>query len=97
MYIGPMAEKVCAHVHVHGRVQGVFFRAETMQTAQQYGVTGWVRNCADASVEACFEGERAAVEAVIAWCRQGPPAARVDQVEVSWREPENFTGFQITY
>lgn len=83
-------------IRVEGRVQGVSFRAVTAATARQWGLCGWVANRADGSVEAVAEGEEAAVEALIQWCHQGPPAAWVTRVTVQdepGREvlPEPFT------
>lgn len=94
-----MAERkhVRAHVLISGRVQGVFFRAYTVDEAAAAGVAGWVRNTSDGRVEAVFEGAQSAVEAVIAWCRKGPPAARVSGVEVVWEEPKGEQGFGIRY
>ena len=89
--------KVRAHVWIVGRVQGVAFRAYTVDEASVRGVAGWVGNIPDGRVEAVFEGERAAVEAMIAWCRKGPPAARVSSVEVIWEEPKDERGFDIRY
>jgi acylphosphatase len=73
-----------AHVVVRGLVQGVFFRQSTADEARRLGVRGWVRNAPDGSVEAEVEGERAQIEALAAWCRRGPPAAEVDEVDVRW-------------
>jgi acylphosphatase len=78
--------KVRAHLTIRGLVQGVFYRSSLKQVAEEYGVVGWVRNRPDGSVEAVLEGEEEAVEAVIRWCRRGPPAARVDEVEVRREE-----------
>lgn len=81
-----------------GRVQGVCFRAFTREQAEKNRLTGWVRNCADGSVEAVFEGEAGAVAAVIDLCRQGPPGARVDKVETKRQEYRGeFAGFEIRY
>jgi acylphosphatase len=80
---------------VHGRVQGVFFRDTTRRKASSRGVAGWVRNRPDGTVEAVFEGEPDAVEAMLAFCRQGPPGAAVERVEVSEEEPEGLTGFGV--
>jgi acylphosphatase len=79
--------KVRAHVLVSGRVQGVFFRQSTADAARRLGLDGWVRNLADGRVEAEAEGERADVEALVDFCRQGPPAARVEGVEVTFGPP----------
>jgi len=89
--------KVRAHVWIAGRVQGVAFRAYTVDEASVRGITGWVGNIPDGRVEAVFEGERAVVEAMIAWCRRGPPAARVSSVEVIWEEPKDERGFEVRY
>ncbi len=68
---------------IAGRVQGVGFREGLVGVALDAGVAGWVRNTRDGAVEALLQGDDAAVEAVIAWCRRGPPAARVGAVDVS--------------
>jgi acylphosphatase len=78
-----------AHVLVSGRVQGVFFRARTMNRAVNLGVNGWVMNLSDGRVEAVFEGEDEAVKALVDFCRHGPSGAVVTNVEVKW---EPFTG-----
>jgi acylphosphatase len=70
-------------VVVTGHVQGVFFRASMREQAERLGVTGWVRNEADGSVRAHFEGPAEAVESLVAWCAQGPPRARVHDVRRS--------------
>ncbi|KAB2961765.1 MAG: acylphosphatase [Candidatus Methylomirabilis oxygeniifera] len=88
---------VRAHVLISGRVQGVCFRAYTVDEATAAGLIGWVRNTPDGRVEAAFEGEQLAVEAMIAWCRNGPPVARVSNVEVVWGEPQGEQGFGIRY
>ena len=75
------AESVRVHVQVTGRVQGVWFRDSCREQARAIGVGGWVRNRADGAVEAEFEGAPAAVDRMVAWCRTGPPRARVDAVD----------------
>lgn len=75
------------HARIHGKVQGVFFRASTEQRARSLGLNGWVRNRADGTVELEAEGPRAACEALIEYCREGPQAARVDAVESRWIDP----------
>jgi len=82
-------------VVVHGRVQGVFFRDTTRRMARQRGVAGWVRNRDDGAVEAVFEGEPGAVEAMVAFAREGPRGAVVERVEVVGEEPERLTGFEL--
>jgi len=90
--------KVRAHVLVSGRVHGVFFRSETRDEASRRDVGGWVRNTSDERVEAIFEGEKEDVEALIEFCRSGPPAARVTEVEVQWEDyTGEFSGFRIRY
>jgi acylphosphatase len=89
-------EKTRARLKIAGRVQGVYYRASTVQQAQILGLTGWVMNCADGSVEAVAEGARPKLEELIAWCHQGPDGARVNQVDVRWETPENnFYSFSI--
>ena len=88
-------DRVRAHVFVSGRVQGVYYRANTRDTARETGVDGWVRNRRDGRVEAVFEGPRAAVESMVEWCHEGSPAASVDDVEASYGEPEGVEGFEI--
>jgi len=84
-----------AHVVVHGAVQGVFFRVEARDRARSLGVAGWVRNTADGSVEAVFEGDPAAVGALVAWCHEGPSWARVERVEVQDEIPEDLRDFRV--
>lgn len=86
------------HVFVSGRVQGVWFRANTKQKAEQLGVTGWVRNTHDGRVEAIFEGEEDRIKEMIEWCHRGPPLARIDNVEIKNQNPTNgFDDFSIKY
>jgi acylphosphatase len=80
---------------VHGRVQGVFFRDTTRRQAISRGVTGWVRNLPDGTVEAVFEGGSEAVEALLAFCREGPRGARVERVEVTEQDPEGLGAFEV--
>jgi acylphosphatase len=80
-------------VRIHGRVQGVFFRAWTIEQARALGVTGWVRNRLDGSVELLAIGPAEAVDGLIARCRQGPPAARVERLEIEAADAEVAQGF----
>ncbi|MEN6440974.1 MAG: acylphosphatase [Syntrophobacter sp.] len=87
-----------AHVWISGRVQGVFFRAFTRDTAIQLGVTGWARNLSDGRVEAVFEGDAGTIERMLQWCHQGSPMSRVDTVEVLEEEyAGDFESFRITH
>ena len=88
--------KIRTRVIVTGLVQGVNFRYHTQEAALRLGVAGWVQNLPDGSVEGCFEGEEADVNALIDWCRTGPDWARVDHVAVKKEEfLGEFDGFQI--
>jgi acylphosphatase len=93
-----LAEKIRKRIIISGRVQGVYFRDSLRTAAEREGVTGWVRNLPDRRVEAVLEGEIQVVSRVIEWSRQGPPAARVEEVAVI---EEVFTGefhdFEIRY
>ncbi len=80
------------HLKIDGLVQGVGYRDAMCREADRLGVTGWVRNCRDGSVEAMVDGAPAALDAIIAWARRGPPAARVSNVTVS-DAPGSFAGF----
>jgi acylphosphatase len=82
-------------VIVHGRVQGVWFRGATEAQARAAGVSGWVRNRPDGTVEAVFEGGEEAVAQLVAWCRVGPRAARVERVECLDEAPEGLVGFGV--
>lgn len=86
-----------AHVFISGKVQGVYYRANTRDTAREKEIDGWVRNLDDGRVEAVFEGGREAVDEMIEWCHEGSPQARVNNVDVEWEEPEGITGFEIRY
>jgi len=79
----------------HGRVQGVFFRDSVQEQAGSEGVAGWVTNRDDGAVEAAFEGDPEAVEALVSFMRSGPTSADVEDVEVDEEEPEGLTGFSV--
>ena len=90
-----MSDAVRRRVVVHGQVQGVFFRDSCRREAASRGLAGWVTNRPDGAVEAVFEGEADAVQALVDWCRRGPRGADVDSVEDTREDPEGLTGFAI--
>jgi acylphosphatase len=89
------AAPVRRRVVVHGGVQGVFFRDTTRRQAASRGVAGWVSNRPDGAVEAVFEGESEAVEALVHFAHEGPRGAAVERVEVTEEEPEGLSGFSV--
>lgn len=92
-----MTSETSVDVVVRGRVQGVSFRWYAQQQAERLGVRGWVRNEPDGSVAGHFEGDPDAVDALLAWCRQGPPAARVEGVDVRDANPTGATRFEVGF
>ena len=91
-------DKKRVHLKITGRVQGVGFRNSTRRKARELGVSGWVKNLADGSVEAVLEGEKDKVEDLISWANTGPRLANVKKVEVDRRQPKNDPdGFSIRY
>jgi acylphosphatase len=82
------------HLVVHGRVQGVWYRDWTVQTARSIGLAGWVRNLPDGTVEALLEGDPQALEQMIAAMHDGPPRARVERIEQVAREPLGLETFE---
>jgi len=86
------------HVIISGRVQGVWFRADTKDKAEQLGIGGWVRNTTDGKVEAVFEGDEENIKEMLDWCRHGPPSAKVENVKVKRQPASNdFDQFSIRY
>lgn len=85
---------IARHLAIRGLVQGVWYRNWTVATAASLGLMGWVRNRPDGSVETLAMGEAETVEAFIARCHQGPPSARVDQIDVREAAPETTQGFE---
>jgi acylphosphatase len=81
-------------LEIHGRVQGVFFRDSMRREAQRLGITGWVRNRNDGSVEAAVQGEPAAVDAIVRWSHQGPQHAWIERVVI---EPDDgsYSRFEV--
>ena len=93
-----MQTKTRAQAIISGRVQGVFFRMETKRAADGIGVFGWARNLRDGTVEALFEGDKDRVDAVLAWCQEGPPHANVSDVKVDWEDyAGEFSKFDVRY
>lgn len=93
-----MAKKTTERLHaiVHGRVQGVSFRFYTRDEADALGLTGWVANRDDSSVEVVAEGPRAMLDRLAAWLQHGPPAARVTNVQINFLPPtDQFDRFTI--
>ena len=82
---------------VRGKVQGVAFRWSAHRAAERLGVAGWVRNRPDGSVEAWAEADAVRVDALEAWLRHGPPAARVSAVESEPAEPTGLQGFEVRF
>ncbi len=80
-------------VIIHGRVQGVFFRATLVHRAEREGVAGWAENKADGTLEAVFEGEQDAVDRLVAVAGEGPRGAQVERVVTVEEEPEGLVGF----
>ena len=83
------------HVTIHGSVQGVGFRFAVERAAKSRGVSGWVRNRPDGTVEAVFEGEREDVAALVDFCRRGPRGAEVERVDAEAESPEGLAGFRV--
>jgi len=93
-----MANEVRARAIIRGRVQGVFFRLETKHAAERHGVSGWVKNQVDGTVAALFEGPKENVDAILKWCQDGPPLAKVEDVDVAWGDyTGEFDSFDVTY
>ena len=93
-----MPQKARILLHIYGRVQGVFFRAETQQKALGLGLTGWVRNNSNGSVQIVAEGEKDKVEELVTWCEQGSEAASVDNLDTNWLPYSGeFEDFTIKY
>lgn len=85
-----------AHIFIRGKVQGVFFRSETLLKARKQNVNGWVRNLTNGEVEAILEGEEEDVKKLIAFCKRGSPGATVTGIRVAWEDyAGEFTDFEI--
>ena len=84
------------HLRIYGRVQGVYYRASAQREAKRLGLTGWVKNRKDTSVELVAEGEETGIKDLVAWAHHGPGAARVERVDVRWRSfVGDFFDFRI--
>ncbi|MGF1480980.1 MAG: acylphosphatase [Cyanophyceae cyanobacterium] len=90
-----MQESSSVEVLISGRVQGVGYRAATVEQASSLGVNGWVTNLSSGQVKAVFEGPKPAVEQMIAWCHTGPPAAAVEAIAVNASAWQDIQGFEI--
>ncbi len=86
------------HLVVSGRVQGVFFRQNSVEKARGLGLTGWVKNRHDGAVELVAEGEKERLQKLVDWCHQGPRAAVVTNVQVSWEPGKGeFDNFDVAW
>lgn len=93
-----MSETLRVAMIVNGRVQGVFYRDSTMRKARELGLAGYVRNLPDGNVEVVAQGTTAALEDLIRWCRSGPPAAVVTDIQTTYGPPEpGLEGFSVRY
>ncbi len=90
-----MSGEIAVKLKISGIVQGVFFRTSTRNHASMLGLSGWVRNNPDGSVEVWAQGDREGLMELISWCRHGPPGASVEEVTVDWVTPGNMRGFSI--
>lgn len=91
-------EFIQLHAIVHGRVQGVSFRYYTVREAQRLGITGWVRNRRNRTVEVLAEGTRIQLDALVNFLHSGPPSAQVTSVDLSWRHAsKNYLNFDVRY
>ncbi len=91
-------KKIRVHLIIEGKVQGVWFRESTKRKALSLGVTGWVRNLPDGTVEVVAEGDEDKVNELVKWCHKGPPAAEVKNVKIEEEEYlGEFTTFDVVY
>ncbi len=93
-----MVDEARARVIFRGRVQGVFFRANTESRARELGLVGWVKNLPDGSVESVFEGPREAIEEAIEWCKTSQPYGKVTDADIHWEDYKGeFSSFEVRY
>lgn len=87
------------HLKIFGRVQGVCFRSYTQRKAIQLGLTGWVKNCDDRTVEILAEGEENILKEFLAWCHEGSPGSSVNKITESWQpiNQQNQEGFHVKH
>lgn len=96
--MGDREKRLRAKVIISGRVQGVWFRATTVEMARPLGLVGYVRNRPDGRVEAIFEGPESTVRRAVSWCYRGPRFASVESVDVTWGEPMGeYANFSVHY
>ncbi|PLW99155.1 MAG: acylphosphatase [Marinilabiliales bacterium] len=88
---------ICKKIVVRGRVQGVFYRASAKKSARYYGIKGYVKNQADGSVLIHAEGKKINMQQFINWCKEGPPHAWVESIEVNEAEVKNYKLFEVKY
>ena len=86
---------LAVHIIVHGRVQGVFYRSSAQARALEFGLTGWVRNLLNGTVEIHAEGDQDALDQFIEWCQQGPSSAKVSRCDLAWISPQAMSNFKI--
>ena len=86
---------LAVNIIVYGHVQWVFFRASAQTQASELGITGWVRNLQDGTVEVYAEGNQNALNRFIEWCRNGPPSAKVSRCDLDWIAPKAVSNFKI--
>ena len=91
-----MTKETRIHIFVSGKVQGVYYRQNALQKAQELDIFGWVRNLSDGRVESVMEGSKANIEKMLAWCKEGPLDAKVKEVKIIDEEYKNeFSTFDI--
>ena len=91
-------ERARVHLHISGKVQGVYYRVTAADEARRLGLTGWVRNLPDGRVEAVAEGSRRHLDRFVAWCRHGPPAAEVSNIDTTWADATgDLEPFQVQH
>ena len=86
---------LAVHIIVYGHVQGVFFRASAQTQASELGITGWVRNLQDGTVEVYAEGNQDVLDHFIEWCQKGPSSAKVSRCDLDWIAPQVMSNFKI--